>query len=138
MGKCDVLKISDNEVEFLFGTTDYDKGAALIREKYNIPLVLITMGKDGSRAYYKRTLRVEVLLLSFRKTPLRLPAPEILSAQALSTMFWSMVWTYLTAENLKELLTFANAAASLITTRKGALRVMPSREEVLEFIASRQ
>ena len=28
MGKCDVLKISDNEVEFLFGTTDYDKGAA--------------------------------------------------------------------------------------------------------------
>lgn len=58
MGKCDVLKISDNEVEFLFGTTDYDKGAALIREKYNIPLVLITMGKDGSRAYYK-DLRVE-------------------------------------------------------------------------------
>lgn len=58
MGKCDVLKISDNEVEFLFGTTDYDKGAALIREKYNIPLVLITMGKDGSRAYYK-VLRVE-------------------------------------------------------------------------------
>lgn len=32
--KCDVLKISDNEVEFLFDTTDYDKGAALIEEKY--------------------------------------------------------------------------------------------------------
>ena len=30
--KCDVLKISDNEVEFLFDTTDYDKGAALIEE----------------------------------------------------------------------------------------------------------
>ena len=59
MTKCDVLKISDNEVEFLFDTTDYDKGAALIREKYNIPLVLITMGKDGSRAYYK-DMRVEV------------------------------------------------------------------------------
>lgn len=46
--KCDVLKISDNEVEFLFDTTDYDKGAALIEEKYHIPLVLITLGKDGS------------------------------------------------------------------------------------------
>ena len=44
----------------------------------------------------------------------------------------------LTEENLKELLTFANAAASLITTRKGALRVMPTREEVEEFIASRK
>ena len=44
----------------------------------------------------------------------------------------------LTEENLKELLTFANAAASLITTRKGALRVMPSKEEVLAFIESRK
>ena len=40
----------------------------------------------------------------------------------------------LTEENLKELLTFANAAASLITTRKGALRVMPTREEIQEFM----
>ena len=43
----------------------------------------------------------------------------------------------LTEENLKELLTFANAAASLITTKKGALKVMPEKEEVLAFIASR-
>ena len=40
----------------------------------------------------------------------------------------------LTEENLKELLTFANAAASLITTRKGALRVMSTKEEVLDFM----
>ena len=40
----------------------------------------------------------------------------------------------LAEENLKELLTFANAAASLITTRKGALRVMPTREEIKNFI----
>ena len=44
----------------------------------------------------------------------------------------------LTDENLAELLTFANAAASLITTKKGALRVMPARDEVLDFIASRK
>ena len=44
----------------------------------------------------------------------------------------------LTDENLAELLTFANAAASLITTKKGALRVMPERDEVLDFIASRK
>lgn len=40
----------------------------------------------------------------------------------------------LTEEDLKELLTFANAAASLITTKKGALRVMPTREEIKNFI----
>ena len=36
LAHCDVLKISDNEVEFLFDTTDYDEGARLLKEKYNI------------------------------------------------------------------------------------------------------
>ena len=40
----------------------------------------------------------------------------------------------LDAEKLTEALTFANAAASIITTRKGALRVMPKREEVEAFL----
>ena len=35
------------------------------------------------------------------------------------------------------MLTFANAAAALITTRKGALRVMPTRAETEALIASR-
>lgn len=136
MGKCDVLKISDNEVEFLFGTTDYDKGAALIREKYNIPLVLITMGKDGSRAYYKN-LKVEVAPFLQENTIETTGAGDTFCASALNYVLDHGLED-LTAENLKELLTFANAAASLITTRKGALRVMPSKEEVLKFIASRQ
>ena len=40
-------------------------------------------------------------------------------------------------ENLKDMLTFANAAASVITTRKGALRVMPTREEVQNLLIER-
>lgn len=136
MTKCDVLKISDNEVEFLFGTTDYDKGAAMIREKYNIPLVLITMGKDGSRAYYK-DLRVEAAPFLQENTIETTGAGDTFCASTLNYVLEHGLED-LTEENLKELLTFANAAASLITTRKGALRVMPSRQEVLDFIASRQ
>ena len=123
LSKCDILKISDNEVEFLFGTTDYDEGARLIREKYQIPLVLITLGKDGSRAYYK-DLRVEV--------------PGFVQEHTICANSLNYILEHgmegLTEENLKELLTFANAAASLITTRKGALRVMPTREEIKNFI----
>ena len=40
-----------------------------------------------------------------------------------------------TPEQMKEMLLFANAAASIITTRKGALKVMPSEEEVRAFLA---
>ena len=136
MTKCDVLKISDNEVEFLFDTTNYDKGAALIREKYNIPLVLITMGKDGSRAYYK-DMRVEVAPFLQENTIETTGAGDTFCASSLNYVLEHGLED-LTEENLKELLTFANAAASLITTRKGALRVMPSKEEVLNFIASRK
>lgn len=136
MTKCDVLKISDNEVEFLFDTTDYDKGAALIREKFNIPLVLITMGKDGSRAYYKN-LRVEVPSFLQEKTIETTGAGDTFCASALNFVLEHGL-ADLSEEDLKELLTFANAGASLITTRKGALRVMPTRQEVLDFIASRK
>ena len=38
-------------------------------------------------------------------------------------------------EKLKELLSFANAAASIVTTRKGALCVMPEEKEVLEYLS---
>lgn len=43
-------------------------------------------------------------------------------------------WHDYSEAELKEMLIFANAAASIITTRKGALRVMPSKEEVERFI----
>ncbi len=136
MSKCDVLKISDNEVEFMCGTDDYDKGAAMIQEKYNIPLVLVTMGKAGSRAYYKGMI-VEVAPFLQENTIETTGAGDTFCASTLNYILEHGL-DNLTEENLKELLTFANAAASLITTRKGALRVMPAKQEVLDFIESRK
>ena len=135
LGKCDILKISDNEVEFLFGTTNYDLGAKLLKEKYNIPLILITLGPDGSRAYYK-DMRVEVAPFLQDNTIETTGAGDTFCASSLNYVLEHGL-DHLTEENLKELLTFANAAASLITTKKGALKVMPEKDEVLAFIASR-
>ena len=135
LSKCDILKISDNEVEFLFGTTDYDEGARLIREKYQIPLVLITLGKDGSRAYYHGR-KVEAAPFLQEHTIETTGAGDTFCASTLNYVLDHGLEN-LTDENLKELLTFANAAASLITTKKGALRVMPTKEEVETFIKSR-
>ena len=42
----------------------------------------------------------------------------------------------LTQESLTEMLLFANAASSIITTRKGALKVMPQRQEILDCLIS--
>lgn len=131
MGVCDILKISDNEIEWYTGETDYSKGVAKIRESFDIPLILVSMGKAGSRAYYKDEL-VEI------------PAfiqPDTIETTGAGDTFDACVLDYilkhgmeLSRAQIAEMLTFANAAAALITTKKGALCVMPSREEVLKLL----
>lgn len=130
-GKCDILKISDNEIQFVSGKEDYDEGIAYLQETYNIPLILLTMGKDGSRAYYKG-MRVERPGFSVK---------AIETTGAGDTFYGSSLnylvdhdFENLTEEQLGEMLTFANAAAALVTTKKGAIKAMPVKEEVLELI----
>ena len=53
---CQVLKISDNEIQWLTGKEDYTEGVNWIKERYQIPLILVSMGKEGSRAYYGDTM----------------------------------------------------------------------------------
>lgn len=135
---CDILKISDNEIEFMTGTADIDAGIAQIREKYQIPLVFATLGKAGSKAYYK-DLVVEVPGFVNPDTIETTGAGDTFCACALNAILerggkGMEMLEDVTAEELQELLAFANGAASLITTRKGALCVMPEREEVERYI----
>ncbi len=134
MNYCDILKISDNEMEFMTGTTDYTAGVAKLRETYSIPLILVTLGKEGSRAYYKDCM-VEAAPFLQENTIETTGAGDTFCASILNYILEHGL-NSLTEEQLKEMLTFANAAASLITTRKGALRVMPSKKEVEDFIRS--
>ena len=134
LGQCDVLKISDNEIQWLTGEKDFTRGVAKIREEFPIPLILVSMGGDGSRAYYNGGY-VEAAPFLQKNT---------IETTGAGDTFCACVINYvldhglkgLTDDQLKEMLTFANAAASIITTRKGALRVMPQKQEVLDFLAA--
>lgn len=135
LGYCDILKISDNEIQWLTGKSDYTEGVEWINERYHIPLILVSMGKQGSRAYYKEMI-VEVNPFLQKNT---------IETTGAGDTFCGCVLHYicehglagLTEDNLREMLTFANAAASIITTRKGALRVMPERAEIMELLSYR-
>lgn len=129
LGFCDILKISDNEIQWLTGEDDFTDGVKWIRERYpEITMINVSMGRDGSRVYYGDSI-VEV--------PARIQENTIETTGAGDT-FCGCVLNYvcenglkgLSDEQLKTMLTFANTAASVITTRKGALRVMPTIEEV--------
>lgn len=136
LGKCDVLKISDNEIQWLTGENDFTAGVKKIREEFPIPLILVSMGRDGSRAYYGDHY-VEVAPFLQKNTIETTGAGDTFCACVLNYVLEHDLEA-LTDEQLKEMLTFANAAASIITTRKGALRVMPTREEVLDFLKKQE
>lgn len=136
LGQCDVLKISDNEIQWFTGEEDYDKGIEMLRREYDIPLILLSMGKDGSRAYYK-DLRVEIPSFLQKETIETTGAGDTFGGCCLHYVL-EYGLDGLNEERIREMLIFANAAASIITTRKGALRVMPEVEEVKRFIESRK
>ncbi len=133
---CDVLKISDNEILWFTEEEDFDAGIEKIRQEYQIPLILLSMGKEGSRAYYK-DLRVEVKPFLQENTIETTGAGDTFGACCLHSVLKYGLYNF-DESKLVEMLTFANAAASIITTRKGALRVMPSVTEIKELIKSKE
>lgn len=134
LGKCDILKISDNEIQWFTGEEDYDKGIKKLQDKYHIPLIVLSMGKDGSRVYYKN-LKVEKSAFVQSNTIETTGAGDTFGGCCLHYIL-KYGLDNLDEKKLKKMLIFANAAASIITTKKGALRVMPAKEEVKEFIKS--
>ena len=127
MAHCDILKISDNEIQWLSGKEDYDEGIAWLRSQFDIPLIFLTLGKDGSRAYCGdvRTQQAGFKLNTIETTG----AGDTFFGSVLHQILEKGFRPY-TKEELDEMLRFANAAAALVTTRRGALRVMPSAEEI--------
>ena len=129
LARCDILKIADNEMLFMTGEEDFDRGAAILRERYpNIRLLNVTAGAAGSHAYYG-DLRVFV------------PACKkggVIETTGAGDTFCACVLNYvlehglegLGEEELRAMLRFANTAAYLVTTKKGAIRSMPEKARV--------
>ena len=132
----DVLKISDNEIQFVTGKDDYDEGIRFLQEKFGTKLICLTLGKDGSRAYYK-DLRVEVS--GFKQE-------QVIDTTGAGDTFCGCMLDFvcehgledLNEESLRDMLIFANAAASLVTSKRGAIKSMPGKDEVLELIKGAQ
>lgn len=135
LGLCDILKIADNEIEFMTGESDFDKGAAILQERYpNIKILNVTAGADGSYSY---SCGHRVFVPSFRLggTIETTGAGDTFCASVLNFVLENGVEN-LTEDQLTQMLRFANAAAYLVTTRKGAIRSMPEKAEVEAILAA--
>lgn len=132
LSKCDFLKISDEELTFVTNKNTIQDGVKVLKEDYNISLILVTMGKEGSKAFYKDIV-VEAKPFINPNTIETTGAGDTFCACSLNYILEHGLED-LKEDDLQNMLLFANAAASLITTKKGALKVMPKKEEVDQFL----
>lgn len=133
MTQCDVLKISDNELEFVTGKTSFDEGVAVLKELYpNIQMINVTAGADGSYSYYGEK-KVFVPSYTLGNTIDTTGAGDTFCACVLNYISENGL-VNLEEAQLEQMLKFANAAAYLVTTKKGAIKSMPAKDQVLEII----
>ena len=132
----------EGQVEFLFPEVvntpdgpDYVAGARkLMAEFPNIKLLNVTCGPDGS---YSFCCGHQVFVPSFKLggTIETTGAGDTFCASVLHFALENGI-EGLTQQQLTAMLRFANAAAYLVTTKKGAIRSMPEPEQVQAILAN--
>ena len=133
LGHADVVKISDEEVEFLFGL-GVEEGAQYILDTFGVKLVFVTCGAEG--CFFKNAVAEgHVPSLKGIKVIDTTGAGDIFGGSAV----WKLL-TYgkapetLNAEELTDVVRFACTSAGLSTTRSGGISSVPDYEEVLSRI----
>ena len=133
LGQADVVKISDNEVEFLFGLGVED-GARHILEHYGVKLVFVTCGAEG--CFFKNPKAAgHIPSLTGIQVVDTTGAGDIFGGSAL----WKLLQTGkapedLSAEQLQEIVSFACTAAGLSTTKSGGIPSIPELADITKQI----
>ena len=127
--QADVVKISDNEVEFLWGCTP-EEGADRLLEECGVSLAMVTLGPDGcllkteNAAYRARCPKVHPIDTT--------GAGDIFGGSAMARLLeLAKPIRALTEEDLAYIGSFAAAAASLSTEHSGGIPSIPERNAVL-------
>ena len=134
LAQADVVKISDEEVEFLFGLGVED-GAEYILENFGVKLVFVTCGAEGC-FFQNKNAKGHVPSLSGIQVMDTTGAGDIFGGRAV----WKLLQLgkapdALTESDLKEIVRFACTAAGLSTTQSGGISSVPEYNAVLAALS---
>lgn len=134
LGQADVVKISDNEVEFLFGLSP-EEGAAHILQNYGVKLAFVTCGADG--CYFKNAVASgHVSALKNAQVVDTTGAGDIFGGTAV----WGVLASEkspesLSTDELHDIVRRACTAAGLSTEKHGGISSIPSEKEIDEALS---
>lgn len=129
---CNVLKIADNELSWFTGEKDLEKAIKIFREEYPIDLIFLTLGKDGSKAYYKDIEAFSPTFLEVKCVDTTGAGDSFMGSSMFKILNYGL--GNLDKEKLENTLVFANAAASLVASKKGVIKSLPTIEEIENLI----
>ena len=125
----DIVKISDEETEFLFGIAP-EEAAKHIIDSFGVRLVYVTCGAEGC-FYRTKTASGFVKALSGIAVKDTTGAGDIFGGSAMYGLLRAGgVPEKLTAEELENIVSFACASAGLSTTKAGGISSVPELGEV--------
>ena len=130
-----VVKISDEELEFVTGYDNMDEAKEVLF-KGNVNMVLFTKGKDGAEAYTKdRVVKIPGNIVDVVDTT---GAGDSFIGSFLFKLLEDDVnmeqLNSISDEKLREYLTFANAYAAYSTTKKGAIGSYATLDEIIKYM----
>lgn len=129
----DLLKVSEEELLFLTGESDLERGSQQLIDAYPISLILVTLGAKG--CFYRmgaccgRVSGYPVDVVDTTGAGDGFLGGFLYGITRSQTPFFS--WT---EEELREMLRFANAVGALATTGRGGMPAMPTRVQMEEFL----
>ncbi len=128
---CDILKVETSELAFITQQTTIQNGVDYLQKHYSIPLILVTSGEAGNQAFMGNRMVQQEAFLTSRTVDTTGAGDTFLGCCLAYILEQGMD---LSDRQLQEMLFRANAAASLETTRKGAIRAMPVQAELEDYL----
>jgi fructokinase len=131
MGYADILKVSNEELEFITGLKDSKEGSKYILEKYGIQLILVTLGAEG--CFYRLISETGKLNTYDVNTVDTTGAGDaFLGAFLYQVIDKNKTLGALNKSEIEQMIDFSNAAGALATIKKGAIPAMPTIVEIDE------
>ncbi|MBZ5202575.1 carbohydrate kinase [Planomicrobium chinense] len=136
MQYADILKLSDEELEFTTGIRDLEEGSRFLFEKFGLKIVLVTLGTQGC---FYRFGEDTGHIAGFKVEAIDTTGAGDLFLGAFLHQFLQKdaLWEAIQAEELQAMILFANAVAALGTTKKGAIPSIPSLDEARQLLEGR-
>ena len=132
MPYADVVKISEEEWEFIMGDVSFATGAKRILEQQGASLVVVTLGEKG--CYYTNGSAEGAVDGYAAKVVDTLGAGDAFVAAMLSQLLQHENLHSLDTSQLNAIMRYANAAGALATQKVGVIPALPTAAEIEAFL----